>query len=53
MQLFTDHAPIYDLTSQLVEIITFCLLLYFYKQHRANYLIIILLLVSLLSESVD
>ncbi|TNM95337.1 NIPA-like protein 3 isoform X1 [Takifugu flavidus] len=34
----------------LVEIITFCLLLYFYKQHRANYLIIIVLLVSLLSS---
>lgn len=29
----------------------FCLLLYFYKQRRANYLVIILLLVALLGES--
>lgn len=36
---------------QLLEIITFCLLLYFYKQRGANYLIIILLLVALLGES--
>ena len=36
---------------QLLEIIAFCLLLYFYKQHRANYLIVILLLVALLGES--
>lgn len=34
----------------LLEIITFCLLLYFYKQHSANYLIIILLLVALLGS---
>ncbi|XP_041668743.1 NIPA-like protein 3 [Cheilinus undulatus] len=34
----------------LLEIITFCLLLYFYKQHRANYLIIILMLVALLGS---
>uniref|UniRef100_A0A1A7Y5L9 NIPA-like domain containing 3 n=1 Tax=Iconisemion striatum TaxID=60296 RepID=A0A1A7Y5L9_9TELE len=34
----------------LLEIITFCLLLYFYKQHSANYLVIILLLVALLGS---
>ncbi|XP_070776428.1 NIPA-like protein 3 [Enoplosus armatus] len=34
----------------LLEIIAFCLLLYFYKQHRANYLVIILLLVALLGS---
>ncbi|KAM4625686.1 NIPA-like protein 3 [Polymixia lowei] len=34
----------------LLEIITFCLLLYFYKQHSANYLIVILLLVALLGS---
>ncbi|XP_044022872.1 NIPA-like protein 3 isoform X2 [Siniperca chuatsi] len=34
----------------LLEIITFCLLLYFYKQHCANYLVIILLLVALLGS---
>ncbi|XP_045919137.1 NIPA-like protein 3 [Micropterus dolomieu] len=34
----------------LLEIITFCLLLYFYKQCRANYLVIILLLVALLGS---
>ncbi|XP_054470046.1 NIPA-like protein 3 [Anoplopoma fimbria] len=34
----------------LLEIITFCLLLYFYKQHNANYLVIILMLVALLSS---
>ncbi|XP_029900896.1 NIPA-like protein 3 [Myripristis murdjan] len=34
----------------LLEIITFCLLLYFYKQRSANYLIIILLLASLLGS---
>lgn len=34
----------------LLEIITFCLLLYFYKRCNANYLIIILLLVSLLGS---
>lgn len=34
----------------LLEIIMFCLLLYFYKQHRANYLIVILLLVALLGS---
>ncbi|XP_023151532.1 NIPA-like protein 3 [Amphiprion ocellaris] len=34
----------------LLEIITFCLLLYFYKQRSANYLIIILLMVSLLGS---
>lgn len=34
----------------LLEIITFCLLLYFYKQHRANYLVIILMLVALLGS---
>ncbi|XP_074547333.1 NIPA-like protein 3 [Halichoeres trimaculatus] len=34
----------------LLEIITFSLLLYFYKQHRANYLVVILLLVALLGS---
>lgn len=34
----------------LLEIITFCLLLYFYKQRSKNYLIIILLLVALLGS---
>ncbi|XP_026195612.1 NIPA-like protein 3 [Anabas testudineus] len=34
----------------LLEIITFCLLLYFYKQRSANYLVIILLLVALLGS---
>ncbi|XP_061598924.1 NIPA-like protein 3 [Cololabis saira] len=34
----------------LLEIITFCLLLYFYKQHNADYLVIILLLVALLGS---
>lgn len=34
----------------LLEIIMFCLLLYFYKQHRANYLVVILLLVALLGS---
>ncbi|KAF7704758.1 hypothetical protein HF521_021830 [Silurus meridionalis] len=34
----------------LLEIITFCLVLYFYKQHNANYLVLILLLVALLGS---
>ncbi|XP_017266669.1 NIPA-like protein 3 [Kryptolebias marmoratus] len=34
----------------LLEIITFCLLLYFYKQRGANYLVIILLLAALLGS---
>ncbi|KAM6912145.1 NIPA-like protein 3 [Xenentodon cancila] len=34
----------------LLEIITFCLLLYFYKQRNADYLVIILLLVALLGS---
>ncbi|KAF3701118.1 NIPA-like protein 3 [Channa argus] len=34
----------------LLEIITFCSLLYFYKQRGANYLVIILLLVALLGS---
>lgn len=34
----------------LLEIITFCLLLYFYKQRGTNYLLIILLLVALLGS---
>lgn len=34
----------------LLEIITFCLLLYFYKQRRANYLVVILMLVALLGS---
>lgn len=38
------------LLYMLLEIITFCLLLYFYKQRRANYLVIILLLVALLGS---
>lgn len=38
------------LSWQLLEIITFCLLLYFYKQHSADYLVVILLLVALLGE---
>uniref|UniRef100_A0A672ZUY2 NIPA like domain containing 3 n=1 Tax=Sphaeramia orbicularis TaxID=375764 RepID=A0A672ZUY2_9TELE len=38
------------LLYMLLEIITFCLLLYFYKQRSANYLVIILLLVALLGS---
>ncbi|XP_077193743.1 NIPA-like protein 3 isoform X2 [Paroedura picta] len=34
----------------LVEIILFCLLLYFYKERKANYIVVILLLVSLLGS---
>ncbi|TDG98932.1 hypothetical protein EPR50_G00205570 [Perca flavescens] len=34
----------------LLEIITFCLLLYFYKRRSANYLVIILMLVALLGS---
>ncbi|KAM9708250.1 NIPA-like protein 3 [Menidia menidia] len=34
----------------MLEIITFCLLLYFYKQRGTNYLIVILLLVALLGS---
>lgn len=34
----------------LLEIIAFSLLLYFYKQHRANYLVVILMLVALLGS---
>ncbi|KAL7873660.1 hypothetical protein AOLI_G00127310 [Acnodon oligacanthus] len=34
----------------LLEIITFCLVLYFYKQRSANYLVLILLLVALLGS---
>uniref|UniRef100_A0A8B9HC64 NIPA like domain containing 3 n=1 Tax=Astyanax mexicanus TaxID=7994 RepID=A0A8B9HC64_ASTMX len=34
----------------LLEIITFCLILYFYKQRNANYLALILLLVALLGS---
>nr|XP_056703012.1 NIPA-like protein 3 [Euleptes europaea] len=34
----------------LVEIITFCLLLYFYKERKANYIVVILLLVALLGS---
>ncbi|XP_060938597.1 NIPA-like protein 3 [Limanda limanda] len=34
----------------LLEIITFCLLLYFYKQRSANYVVVILLLVALLGS---
>ncbi|KAI4897037.1 hypothetical protein NFI96_014394 [Prochilodus magdalenae] len=34
----------------LLEIITFCLILYFYKQRNANYLVLILLLVALLGS---
>ncbi|XP_061896433.1 NIPA-like protein 3 isoform X1 [Entelurus aequoreus] len=33
-----------------LEIISFCLLLYFYKQREANYLVVIMLLVSLLGS---
>ncbi|XP_020775274.1 NIPA-like protein 3 [Boleophthalmus pectinirostris] len=33
-----------------LEVITFCLLLYFYKRRRCNYLVIILLLVALLGS---
>ncbi|XP_062863137.1 NIPA-like protein 3 [Trichomycterus rosablanca] len=33
-----------------IEIIVFCLLLYFYKQRNANYLVVILLLVALLGS---
>ncbi|XP_054653406.1 NIPA-like protein 3 [Dunckerocampus dactyliophorus] len=33
-----------------LEVITFCLLLYFYKERNANYLIIVLLLVALLGS---
>lgn len=38
------------LLYMLLEIITFCLLLYFYKQCSANYLVIILLLAALLGS---
>ncbi|XP_076021741.1 NIPA-like protein 3 isoform X2 [Genypterus blacodes] len=38
------------LLYMLLGIITFCLLLYFYKQRKANYLVIILLLVALLGS---
>ncbi|XP_031436563.1 NIPA-like protein 3 [Clupea harengus] len=38
------------LLYMLLEIIAFCLLLYFYKQRNANYLIIILMLVALLGS---
>ncbi|KAK3537341.1 hypothetical protein QTP70_008523 [Hemibagrus guttatus] len=34
----------------LLEIITFCLVLYFYKHHNANFLVLILLLVALLGS---
>ncbi|KAG7328586.1 hypothetical protein KOW79_008530 [Hemibagrus wyckioides] len=34
----------------LLEIITFCLVLYFYKHHHANFLVLILLLVALLGS---
>ncbi|KAJ8289472.1 hypothetical protein GJAV_G00001680 [Gymnothorax javanicus] len=34
----------------MLEIITFCLLLYFYKQRNANYLVVILMLVALLGS---
>jgi len=37
---------------QLLGIITFCLLLYFYKQRNANYLVLILLLVALLGRTI-
>lgn len=33
-----------------MEIIAFCLLLYFYKERNANYIVIILLLVALLGK---
>ncbi|XP_068437190.1 NIPA-like protein 3 isoform X2 [Clinocottus analis] len=38
------------LLYMLLEIITFCLLLYFYKRRHANYLVIILMLAALLSS---
>ncbi|XP_030899005.1 NIPA-like protein 3 isoform X2 [Melopsittacus undulatus] len=38
------------LLYMLVEIIMFCLLLYFYKEKNANYIIVILLLVALLGS---
>ncbi|RMB91316.1 hypothetical protein DUI87_32455 [Hirundo rustica rustica] len=38
------------LLYMLVEIIVFCLLLYFYKERNANYIVIILLLVALLGS---
>ncbi|POI35470.1 hypothetical protein CIB84_000778 [Bambusicola thoracicus] len=38
------------LLYMLVEIIVFCLLLYFYKEKNANYIVIILLLVALLGS---
>ncbi|KFW07647.1 NIPA-like 3, partial [Eurypyga helias] len=38
------------LLYMLVEIILFCLLLYFYKEKNANYIVVILLLVALLGE---
>uniref|UniRef100_A0A096LTS5 NIPA like domain containing 3 n=1 Tax=Poecilia formosa TaxID=48698 RepID=A0A096LTS5_POEFO len=38
------------LLYMLLEIIAFCLLLYFYKQRNANYLVVILLLVALLAS---
>lgn len=38
------------ISGQVLEIIMFCLLLYFYKQKNANYLVIILLLVALLGK---
>uniref|UniRef100_A0A8D2QJI5 NIPA like domain containing 3 n=1 Tax=Zonotrichia albicollis TaxID=44394 RepID=A0A8D2QJI5_ZONAL len=38
------------LLYMLVEIIVFCLLLYFYKERNANYIVIILLLVALLGK---
>uniref|UniRef100_A0A3B5L984 NIPA like domain containing 3 n=1 Tax=Xiphophorus couchianus TaxID=32473 RepID=A0A3B5L984_9TELE len=38
------------LLYMLLEIIAFCLLLYFYKQHNANYLVVVLLLVALLGS---
>lgn len=34
----------------MLEIITFCLLLYFYKQRNANYLVVVLMLVALLGS---
>ncbi|XP_040055163.1 NIPA-like protein 3 [Gasterosteus aculeatus] len=38
------------LLYMLLEIVTFCLLLYFYKQRNANYLVVILMLVALLNS---
>lgn len=35
---------------QLVEIVLFCLLLYFYKEKNANSIVVILLLVALLGK---